>query len=88
MLDGQLTRGTGRAVSLRKINMPSKCSSLRIVTLLPYFSFICFPTAVTQHILSGAKGIISKSTFGYIQTGSTKCAPETGRLIVFPHEKA
>lgn len=65
MLDGQLTQGTGRAISLGKINMPSKSSSLKIVTLLPYFSFICFPTTVTQHILAGAKGIISKSTFGH-----------------------
>ena len=88
MQDGQLTRGIGRAVSLGKINMPSESSSLKIVTLLLYFSFICFPTTVTQHILTGAKGIIIKSTFGHIQTGSAKCAPETGRLIVFPHEKA
>lgn len=58
--------------------MPSKSSSLKIVTLLHYFSFICFSTAVTRHILAGAKGIVSKCTFGHILTGSAKCAPETG----------
>lgn len=87
MVYGQLTRGIGCAIPLGKINTPSESSSLKIVTLLPYFSFICFPTAVTQPIPFGAKGIISKSTFGHIQTGSAKCAPETGRLIVFPCEK-
>lgn len=64
MLDGQLTRGTGCALSLWKINIPSESSSPKIVTLLLYFSFICFPTAVTKHILSEAKGIISQNTFG------------------------
>lgn len=73
MLDGQLTGGTGHAVSLGKINMTAESSSLKIVTtLLTFFSLICFPATVTQHIPAGAKGIISKSTFGHTQTGSAE----------------
>lgn len=73
MLDGQLTGGTGHAVSLGKINMTAESSSLKIVTTLPtFFSLICFPATVTQHIPAGAKGIISKSTFGHTQTGSAE----------------
>lgn len=82
MLDGQLTRGTGCAISLWKINIPSESSSPKIVTLLLYFSFICLPTAVTKHILTEAKGIISQSTFGC--RDSAKCAPETGILYGLP----
>lgn len=74
MLDGQLTGGTGHAVSLGKINMTAESSSLKIVTtLLTFFSLICFPATVTQHIPAGAKGIISKRrAFGHTQTGSAE----------------
>lgn len=51
-------------ISLENQHTKWKLISPKIVTLLLYFFFICFPTAVTKHILTEAKGIISQSTFG------------------------